>query len=330
MSFQIEFDIRGDAADAQDAAPAVEQSLLDCALEYISAAFSAESAPGAMMKELERILDCRREEWSLLVLRRFADLLLGHAEWRRKSAAHESRWLNVCGYCLRPGFGYAGDEWRVSEAWKLWFGGTTFPKNVDCASQWKVFWRRIAAGLKSGQQAQAFDKAAKSLLNSNGANAIRENDQAGLEMWRMAAAMELVPPQRKLKLRQALVSGSGNLTEPMFWIVDRLAARVPLQSAADCVIPAAKLLPLFPEMMRRAVQSGAPKSALFALAGASRLSGIRTIDLPEKERKQAVAFLVKHNAPEKWRRMPLEIIADDDESRKAIFGEELPMGLVIE
>ena len=328
--FPLEFDLRGDAADAQEAAPAVEQSLLDAALEYLSSSFATESTPGAMMKELERILDCRREEWSLLVLRRFADLLLGHAEWRRKSAAHESRWLNVCGYCLRPGFGYAGDEWRVSEAWKLWFGGTAFPKNVDCASQWNVFWRRIAAGLKSGQQAQAFDKAAKSLLNSNGANAIRDNDQAGLEMWRMAAAMELVPPQRKLKLLQALVSGSGKLSEQMFWIVARLAARVPLQSAADCVIPAAKLLPLFPELMRRAVQSGAPKSALFALASATRLSGIRTIDLPEKERNQAAAFLAKHGAPEKWRRMPLETVADDDESRKAIFGEELPMGLVVE
>ena len=327
--FPLEFDLRGDATNSQISSLTVEQAQLDKALEFITSAFESPSAPNSVIKGLEEILECARADWNLLVLRKIADLLLAHPEWRRTTAQHESRWLNLCGYCLRPGCGYAGDEWRVSESWKLWFGGTTFPKSIDCASQWHVFWRRVAAGLKSGQQTQAFDKAVKSLLNANGANAIRDNDQAGLEMWRFAASLEQVSPQRKLKLLQALVSKSGKITEPMFWIVGRLAARVPMQESMDSVIPSAKLVPLLAELQQRIVQAGAPKSALFALASATRLSGERTIDLPEKEREQASRFLTKHNAPEKWSRMPMEMVEDDAETRKAVFGEELPLGLVL-
>ena len=326
--FPLEFDLRGGAQDAQSSLT-VEQALLDKALETVSSAFAANAASPALMKTLEEILECSRADWNLLILRRIADLLIAHSEWRSISAQHEARWLNLCGYCLRPGCGYAGDEWRVSEAWKLWFGGPAFPKNVECASQWHIFWRRVAAGLKSGQQSQAFDRIAKMLLTPTGANAVRDNDQPGLEMWRLAASLEQVSPQRKLKLLQALVSKSGKVSEPLFWVVGRLAARVPLQDATDCVVPADRLLPLLPELLQRINQSGVPKSSLFALANATRLSGVRTIDLPEKERKQAAKLLTKHIAPEAWSRMPLEITEDDAETRKAVFGEELPLGLVM-
>ncbi|MBQ7649470.1 MAG: hypothetical protein IJS15_00840, partial [Victivallales bacterium] len=327
--FPLEFDLRGDSQDSQQSSLTIDQAQLDKALDFVSSSFESPSAPGALMKNIEEILECGRADWNLLILRKIADLLIGHADWRRESAQHEARWLNLCGYCLRPGCGYAGDDWRVSEAWKLWFNGPLFPKNVECASQWHIFWRRIAAGLKSGQQSQAFDKIAKSLLTATGTNAIRDNDQAGLEMWRLAASLEQVPPQRKLKLLQAIVSKSGKISEPLFWIVGRLAARVPMQNATDCVIPSAKLLPLLPELLQRINQAGSPKSALFALANASRLSGERTIDLPEKEREQAAKILAKHNAPEHWARMPLEVMEDDAETRKVVFGEELPLGLVM-
>ena len=327
--FPLEFDLRGDSQDSQQSSLTIDQAQLDKALEYITTSFESPTAPGVLMKKLEEILECGRAEWNLLILRRISDLLIGHSDWRRASAQHESRWLNLCGYCLRPGCGYAGDEWRVSEAWKLWFNGPLFPKNVECAAQWHIFWRRLAAGLKSGQQSQAFDKITKSLLTATGTNAIRDNDQAGIEMWRFAASLEQVSPQKKLKLLQAIVSKSGKISEPLFWIVGRLAARVPMQNATDCVIPSAKLLPLFPEFLQRINQAGNPKSALFALASASRLSGVRTIDLPEKEREQAAKFLAKHNAPEHWTKMPLEIMEDDAETRKTVFGEELPLGLVM-
>ena len=34
------------------------------------------------------------------------DAFLNAADGRKKSPAYEVRWLNLCGFCLRPGFGY--------------------------------------------------------------------------------------------------------------------------------------------------------------------------------------------------------------------------------
>ena len=36
-------------------------------------------------------------------------------ERTQRSPAHEVRWLNLTGFCVRPGFGAAADAWRISE-----------------------------------------------------------------------------------------------------------------------------------------------------------------------------------------------------------------------
>ena len=43
-----------------------------------------------------------------------------------KSAAHEFRWLNLCGFCLRPGFGFPGDDFRIEQARRVYAEGLRF------------------------------------------------------------------------------------------------------------------------------------------------------------------------------------------------------------
>ena len=49
----------------------------------------------------------------MALLRALFDALMQRARRRRRSAEHERLWLNLAGFCLRPGFGYALDEWRI-------------------------------------------------------------------------------------------------------------------------------------------------------------------------------------------------------------------------
>ncbi|MFP3617141.1 hypothetical protein SB778_44655, partial [Paraburkholderia sp. SIMBA_050] len=53
-----------------------------------------------------------RENWDVALLRELFGALWDRAKRRRRSADHERLWLNLAGYCLRPGFGYPLDEWR--------------------------------------------------------------------------------------------------------------------------------------------------------------------------------------------------------------------------
>ncbi|GIW95814.1 MAG: hypothetical protein KatS3mg110_3855 [Pirellulaceae bacterium] len=73
-----------------------------------------------------------------------------HESGRRKSPAHEARWLNLVGFALRPGYGLAVDDWRVSQTWRTVYGRLAF--EGASRNEALILWRRIAGGLTAGQQ----------------------------------------------------------------------------------------------------------------------------------------------------------------------------------
>lgn len=329
--FPLAFDLRGTAdALAMDSGVTLDQGALDSATELLSRAFGEGGNPGKVMKEMEAVLNSPRQEWNCLALRHFADLLLANPQWRLASPEHEARWLNLCGFCLRPGIGAAGDEWRVGAAWKIWLGGLSFPGHSGSKVQWQVFFRRIAAGLKSGQQVQVMAVLLKSLLNADGSNAIRSGDEEGMEKWRTAASMERVAVSQKLKLLQTLLCKGGRLEDAMFWPVARLAARRMFHGTQDAVVPASKLEPLLEALVHKTNQAGNSRSALFALANSCRITGVRTVDVSARAREGMLKILTGGNAPEAWRKMLTEIQLDDDSIREDVVGEKIPLGLVLD
>ena len=50
-----------------------------------------------------------KSAWPLPVIQQFADVLIDIADGRRRSASLEARWVNLFGFCLRPGFGAIKD-----------------------------------------------------------------------------------------------------------------------------------------------------------------------------------------------------------------------------
>ncbi len=112
------------------------------------------------------------------------------------------RWLNLCGFCLRPGFGFPGDDYRIEQARRVYASGLTFSNQIQNEIEWWIFCGRVAGGLNRNQQFDIFQRIAPILLPKAGKKPQRVNTSLAREMWRAASSLELLPVQtngQKLK-----------------------------------------------------------------------------------------------------------------------------------
>ena len=63
--------------------------------------------PKTIVNAITTATELSKQQWPMSLLRRIWDALIQRDAGRRKSAAHEARWLNLLGYSLRPGYGVA-------------------------------------------------------------------------------------------------------------------------------------------------------------------------------------------------------------------------------
>ena len=119
--------------------------------------------------------------------------MLELADGRKRSAAHEARWLNLCGFCLRPGFGFPGDDFRIEQARRVYAAGLQFANQMQSEIDWWIFWGRVAGGLNRNQQTDMFQRLSPSLLPRGGQKPSASIRSLLREMWRTAASLELLP-----------------------------------------------------------------------------------------------------------------------------------------
>src|SRR5437868_8702629 len=123
---------------------------------------------------------------------------------------HEKRWLNLAGFCLRPGYGLAADDWRVSETRRILLGKPGH-STLACLSERWILWRRICGGLPSGQQRALADSVLPQLRDmaarpgSKRASGARAGSHTSAEMWRLLGALELLPVQTKIAVGEIIV-----------------------------------------------------------------------------------------------------------------------------
>ena len=109
-----------------------------------------------LRNQLEKLLG-PRDEWDSSLLRELFGVLWEAAGKRRRSADHERVWLNLAGFCARPGYGHPLDDWRVEQLWGLYPFAIQFGKEVRNWAEWWVLWRRVAGGLDESAQLTLFD-----------------------------------------------------------------------------------------------------------------------------------------------------------------------------
>jgi hypothetical protein len=323
--WNLQFALRKQAAAEPSTKPAavLNQAALDQAVDLIRATFeSGTIEPEQLPSKLEQALALGRNSWPLSAIRRMADVFFELSEARRSSAAMEIRWLNLAGLCLRPGFGYPGDDYRVEQARRIFASGLAFPGAVQNQSEWWIFWGRAAGGLNRNQQVDIYQRLSATLLPKKGER-VRVNSSLLREMWRCAASLELLPVQTRTEIGEALLKQirSGDFKDSELWCMARLGARDLFHGPANLVLP--------PATVSRWVESLAKvEGAADALASMARRTGDVTRDLPAPTIEIARRAIEKDKDAAKHMAV-FEGRARDDASLSRIFGEDLPSGLVI-
>ncbi len=314
--WRLQFELRKTAtAPASKPAAVVSDEALSRAEALIQDTFSAGTlAPEELPARLEQTLGLGRNSWPLSTIRRLADRMLELAEGRRKAAAFELRWLNLCGFCLRPGFGFPADDFRIEQARRIYAQGLQFSNQVQNEIDWWIFWGRVAGGLNKNQQVDVFQRLSPVLLPKPGKRP-RLNNSLLREMWRAAASMELLPLQTKTQLGDSLIAQikRGEMIETALWCLSRLGARKLFYGPINQVLPAQAATRWVEALLK------IPKSE-DAVVAIARRTGDATRDLAPATRDSIRGRIPAALIP------ALDGEADQDLGK--IFGEELPSGLV--
>jgi molecular chaperone DnaK (HSP70) len=342
-SWRLQFDVRSttqtDIAAHQSHAERegfVDEAQIAACRQKIERVFGPKSdeKPGKLMPGLVEILEMERHRWPTSVLRRFWEMLMELETGRRCSPAHEARWLNLLGYALRPGYGFAVDDWRVAQTWRAVNGKIVFPASQ---SEALVLWRRIAGGMTRGQQLALAELSLPSI------RALRRRFGGGkptaaappldptqsAEVWRLLGSLELLPVAIKIELGDTLVE---LLPKPklqkwrstMFWALGRLGQRVPLYGPLNTLVPPAQV----PRWLQAAMHlaDGDPVAPLAVMLLARRTND-RHRDIDPHLREQAAEWLGVTRAPSHLQQLVRDGGTLDEEERGEVFGESLPSGL---
>jgi molecular chaperone DnaK (HSP70) len=332
----LQFELRRDEASAAAAAQDQPQRhpSLDHAIELIERSFGARASnvgPNEVKRlraQLEQTLGAR-ENWDVALLRELFGALWDRAKRRRRSADHERLWLNLTGYCLRPGFGYPLDEWRVEQLWSIFDDGIQYIHESQVWSEWWTLWRRAAGGLNEDAQLQLLD--AMAFLQ---AASIRKQklpfDPAKVgyaDMIRVQASLERIAVERKVALAEQLLERLRKPSEnhQTWWAIGRIGARLPFYGSAHGVVPPEIALRWLDAVL--ALDWKKVEPAAFAAVQLSRMTGDRSRDLPDDARETVIRRLETLGAAPTWIRMVRETVALDEADSGRVFGESLPAGL---
>ena len=334
--WRLEFQLRGgiplgeEGGLGEEGAPlGVSNQQLQRSLEAIYALYGKgrkessgpEANPRGLVKALEGSLARPRSEWELPLLRALWPALAKGITRRSRSLAHETTWLNLAGYCLRPGYGAALDPFRMMELWRVFELGLAFPKEGSALVQWWVMWRRVAGGLGREQQNALMAEILRQVNSQSGDNA---------EMVRLASSLERVDVHERERIGDLIVKRLLRKHLPaqdqFCWALGRLASRVPLYGELHCVISPAKAGEWF-EKLAVLAWDGQYQLLNGAFAQACRVTDDRARDLSREVRERVAKKMKESGASPAHVRVVREHVLFDTADRTALFGEALPSGL---
>jgi hypothetical protein len=326
-------------ADAAPARPTVTDVWPEAPVQHAAALIRGcyDGTPGApaasqLSKAIEAALEAARDKWPTGLCRRLWDFLAEVADRRRASPQHISRWYNLVGFCLRPGFGDPLDRYRVDQLWKLLHavpkGARTLTQPEGGADFW-IMWRRVAGGLNAALQNTLFTRLRSVLLPGKGKGS-KPGANEYAEMWRAAAGLERLDVKVKEQLGEAALKTCRRSSSPphAFWSLTRLGARVLFYGPLNGVI--------HPQIAERwidalaAFEPGHESERLswaFCLAQLARRSGQRALDVDDSHRRTVLTVLRSLKVPPHWAQMVEEITELEADEQSQLFGEALPIGL---
>lgn len=344
-SWRLQFDIRSTTqSDIQpresdaESEGFVDEETHAAARSAIEAVFgpSGTDPPAQLMKTLAKVLDQERHHWPTSLLRGMWETCMHFESGRRRSAAHEARWLNLVGYALRPGYGFAVDDWRVAQTWRTINGKLAFPASQ---AEMMIVWRRIAGGLTPGQQlglAEPLLSDTRALLRrfrggkAKSSTTLLDPLQSA-EFWRLLGALELLSVAAKTELGDTIVEllpkrKLATRLPDMLWTLSRLGQRRPLYGPLNTLVPTEIAERWLKAIMK---MSDEPPMSHFAAMQLARRTQDRHRDIAEPLRKDVVDWLEARDGAEHLVQLTQSGGTLDDDEKRLAFGESLPSGLRI-
>ena len=287
-----------------------------------------------VMKLLEETLGAARDQWNTATARALFDVVFELEEQRKRSPAHEARWLHLCGFCLRPGSGAPLDDWRAKQMWRIFNEDLVHPRAEQSRLAWWITWRRIAGGLSKGQQHQLYLRLAQLFLPGAQAkkkwDEIKPSPEEAAEMLRCLANLERLSPEAKIPLGDELIRrmDSRKVRDDglTLWALSRLGARVPLYGPLNCVVPASKAGAWLNALLTWEWPSAAAVKIGFSIAQLSRRTGDRARDLDDEARDRITQWLRQAGA-DRAAVLVDQIVALEAREEYIALGDTLPPGL---
>ncbi len=333
--WKLEFDIRstlqtdraahGGAGEALGIVDQEIQAECDTAIRQAFAATGpAGDGPARLVKRLKSVSGLDRSGWPPSLLRGMWQTLMDVSDGRRASAAHETRWLNLVGYCLRPGYGMAVDDWRVTEVWRHVYGKLAFAA-AGSRTESLILWRRIAGGMTAGQQEQLILPQI-SLLTGRSAN-VPAHEAA--ELWRLAGSLELLSSTLKMRLLEAAVQQlsskkSAGYRAALLWAIGRMASRDPIYGPLNTVVPAERVETIVKSLMS---DDSEPLMRQLAVMQIAQQTNDRYRDLSPATRERVIAWFESTDAAARYVDTVRSGGGPSGEDAAALFGESLPLGI---
>jgi hypothetical protein len=344
--WQLQFDVREQGPPEEAALAAAgetfDMGVLDRAGVSLRSVFYSEktgvrSLPEKLTRDLTAIFELSKEKWPTSLVRKLADVLHECRQGRALTFHHESRWLNLLGFCMRPGFGAPLDEWRMKEIWKLYPLGIQFPRQSQCRSEWWIFWRRVAGGLTAGQQWHIYQNLLpvlhpedKKKKKPNVKSSLGRGDQEEMEIWMALANFEYLPAPTKIELGRRLLEriAKGRPRPQELWALGRFGARIPFHGPLDQVVSSEEASRWVHSLLSLNLEATDALSR--TLVHLARRSGDRARDLSPGDIDMLSDWLRRTPQAQRYRELLTNPeVALLSQEKEWVFGEGLPAGLVV-
>jgi hypothetical protein len=332
--WRLQFELRGEEVQAEhiDAKPppvptrsstvTISDATVESAAQLIRSVFAADGdtrAAETLAGQLEVALGAKRDSWPIPAIRRLCDVLVEVAAGCTKSPRHEVRWLNLYGWCLRPGFGVPGDSARVRT---MVLNKPVFADDLQCQVEVLVLLRRIAGGINASDQ--------QALYRAHASHARKEkrrvNRQLEYERWRLLASLEHLLGNARAQLGNELIAKIEEEPENAIWLwsLSRLGARIPLYGPLHSVVAAEIAGGWVKALLDLPTFTAVTASAILLIA---RRTNDRSRDIEDAIRNQAISRLIALGIAEESIQLLSKYIPPERADLVRSFGESLPPGL---
>jgi hypothetical protein len=346
--WRLQFELRGEEAQAQQLGTAEPQPVatrssavttsdatVESAAQLIRSVFGGSAdgdtlAPDTLVSQMEAVLGAKRDSWPVSAIRRFGDVLIEVAAGRKKSPRHEVRWLNLSGFCLRPGFGAPGDAARVNDLRTIASNELVFANDLQCQVEMLVLLRRIAGGINASEQQALYRKRARRAGRKKKG---RVNRQLEYEEWRLFASLEHLLASTRAALGHELLAKIRE--EPgeaiWLWALGRLGARIPLYGPPHSVVAAEIAGEWVRALLDLSPFTAATGSAIVQIARRTddRSRDDRSRDIHNAIRELAISRLMAFGVAEETIQLLSKYVPPERADAVRSFGESLPPGLQV-